>query len=144
PAVHVVRDVQRAVRPDRDSRRPVRSLTRFLHRAGEAVSEDLVVAGGLAAGEGLKHHVVAALRERRPVPRSVECDERTLAIAGRELTAVIENEVVGRPVRGEDREGAALLRTRPDGLPAVAAVLRGENQLALGLVEEIGRASCRE
>src|SRR5437660_11302376 len=113
----------------------MRGLTWFLHRAGEAVSEDLVAAGGPAAGEGLKHHVVAALRKRRAVPRSVECDERTLVVAVRELMAVVEDEVVGRPVRGEDREGAAPLRTRPDGLPAVAAVFRGEHQLTLGPVE---------
>ena len=59
-SVRVVRDVERAVGPDRESRRPVRGLTRFFHRSGEAVGEDHILPGGLAVSERLEHHVVAA------------------------------------------------------------------------------------
>jgi len=38
-------------------------------------------------------------------------------------------------VGGEDHKRASLLRARPDRLPAVAPVLRSEDQLLLGQVK---------
>src|SRR5207245_2284152 len=131
PAVRIVRDVECAVGSDGDSCGPVRGPTRLLHGAGKAIGEDLVLPGGLALRERLEHHVVAALREWRSIPRAVECDERTSAIALRELIAVVEREVIGRPVAGEDRDRASLLRTDPDGLSAIAPVLGRQHQLLL-------------
>ena len=50
PSAHVVRDVERAIGRHRESRWPMRGLPWFFHRSGEAIGEDLVVTGGLAAG----------------------------------------------------------------------------------------------
>ena len=44
PPARVVRDVERAVGPDREPGRPVRGLARFLDRAGETVGEDHIIA----------------------------------------------------------------------------------------------------
>ena len=141
--VRVVRDVECAVRPNRESRRPVRRPARSLERTGEAVGEDHVWPCGLTIREWLEHHVVAALGERRPVPRAVEGDERPAPVGRRELLTIIEHEVVGRPVGGEGRDRASLLSAQPDFLP-VAAVLRGEDQLLLGQVEIAIRPAMQE
>src|SRR6267378_2192039 len=135
PAVRIVRDVERAVASDGESCRAMRGAARLLHGAGKAVGEDLVLPRGLAAGERLEHHVVAALREWRSIPRAVECDESTSAVALRELAAVVEREVIRGPVAGEDRDRVSLLRTDPDGLSAIAPVLGRQHQLLLRVVE---------
>src|SRR5207248_3108517 len=83
----------------------------------------------------LEHDVVAELREWRSIPGAVECDERTSSVMLRELTAEVEREVIGRPVAGEDRDRASLLRTDPDGLSAIAPVLGRHHQLLLRVVE---------
>ena len=107
-------------------------LTRFLDRSGETIREDDERRRGLAVRQRLEHHVVPALRERRAVPRPVKRDERAAAVGGRELLSVVDGEVVGRPMAGEHRDRRSLVGARPDRVPAVAAVLRGEDELLLG------------
>jgi hypothetical protein len=46
----------------------MRSLPRFLNRAGEAISKHHELAGRLAVSQRLEHDVVAALREWCAVP----------------------------------------------------------------------------
>src|SRR5206468_9041960 len=89
PAMRIVRDVERAVGSDGESCRSVRGAARLLHGTGKAVGEDFVLPGGLAVRQRLEHHVVATLREWRAIPRAVEGDEGTSAVALRELIAVV-------------------------------------------------------
>src|SRR3984893_5646814 len=65
----------------------------------------------------------------------MEGDECTTLVGRRELTSVVQQEVVGSPMAGEDRDRGALVGTTPDRLSAVAAVLRGKDELLLGQVE---------
>ncbi len=113
----------------------MRGAAGLLHGAGKTVGEDLILPRGLAVRERLEHDVVALLRERRAIPRAMECDEGTAAVARRELTPVVEGQVIGRPVAGEDRDRSSLLRTDADGLSAITPVLGRQDQLALRVVE---------
>src|SRR5579863_1975579 len=85
PPPHVVRHIERAIRTDGDSGGTICGAVRSLYRASEAVSEDLATARCVAVCEGLKDHVVSALRVGRPVPRTVKGDEHAVMIAGRKL-----------------------------------------------------------
>src|SRR5262249_57557423 len=116
------------------ARRGVRGLSGFFDRAGKSISEDDERPGGLAVRQWLEHHVVAALGQRRAIPRAVEGDERTALVGSGELTPVIKQEVVGRPMPGKRRDGCSLVGTRPDRFPAVAAVFRGKHELVLGKI----------
>ncbi len=115
--------------------RPMRRLPGLLDGAGEAVGEHDERTRWLAVVERLEHDIVAFLRKRRPVPRAMEGDEGAALVGVRELHAVVYLEIVGRPVRRKPRDWTALLRTGADGLAAIAAVLRGKDQLPLVGVE---------
>src|SRR5215831_4974122 len=65
----------------------------------------------------------------------MEGDECTSLIGGRELTSVIKQEVVGRPMAGKGRDGCALVGTEPNRFAAVATVFRGKDQPALAQIE---------
>src|SRR5260221_131984 len=103
--------------------------------AGEAVGEDDEVARDLALGEGLEDDVVAVLRQRRAVPGAVEGDEGASLIGLGEGRAVIDQEIVRRPVPGEGRDGRLLLRADAHRLAAVAALFGRQDQLLLLAVE---------
>src|SRR6185436_17519565 len=77
-ALLAVADIQRAVRRLRDAVGPVERVARIQQRllAGETLSEHFEGAGRLAGGKRLEGDVVAGLRLRRTVPRSMEGDER--------------------------------------------------------------------
>src|SRR3954453_11030851 len=81
-ALDALGDVQRAVRRLRDAVGARRRVELLLDRSGarETVREDLALARRLAAGERLEGDVVAVLRHRRTVPRSVEGDERAALV----------------------------------------------------------------
>src|SRR5262249_8959654 len=65
----------------------------------------------------------------------MEGDECASLVGSRELTSVIKQEVVGRPMSGKGRDRCALVRTEPDRFPAVAAVFRGKDQLVLSEIK---------
>src|SRR5882757_8718992 len=110
----------------------MRGLTRLFYCAGEAVSKDHVRSGSFAVGERLEHHVVAALRERRAVPRPMEGDECAPLVGRRELLSIINQEVIGRPMPREDRYRGSLVGTQPDRLAAVPAILWSKDEPVLG------------
>src|SRR5882757_57706 len=134
PAMHVVADVERAVRPDGETRRTEGCAARLLVLAGESVGEHDIGSGCLAVGQRLEDDVVSALRQGRAVPRAVKGDEGAAAIAGRKLGAEIDRERVGRPMAGKSRDGALALSAEADGLAAVSAIFRREHELLLILI----------
>src|SRR5262245_49815996 len=93
-------------------------------RAGEAIGKDLELTRGLAVREGLEGDVVAFLRKRRTIPRSMEGDEGAALVLLRELRAAVEHHVDRRPVRRKrgHRHGE-LGAVAPPLRLAVAAVL---------------------
>src|SRR5205814_5175613 len=91
-----------------------------------------------AVGEGLERDVVAVLRHRGTIPRSVERDEQAAAILGRELRAAVEHQIERRPVRGKADDRRGELRAAA-GLLAVSTVFRIEQQLLLSVIEEAVR-----
>lgn len=109
----------------------MRGASGLLVRARKAVREHDVAARRLAVGKWLKDDVVAALRSRRAVPRAVKGDEGATTIRPRELRALVDLEVVGRPMRRERRDGRFSILARICLLAAVAAVLRRLRELAL-------------
>src|SRR6202022_2275012 len=62
-------------------------------------------------------------------------NERASLICSRELTGIIKQEIVGRPMGGKRRDRCALGSTQPDGFPGVPTVFRGKNKLALSEIE---------
>src|SRR6266576_2305722 len=69
-----------------------------------------------------EHHLVAGLRQRRAVPRSVERDEQPTTVLQREMPVVIERHAVGRPVPRE-RDDGPRRHVAPSRCLAVAAIL---------------------
>src|SRR5882757_590951 len=105
----------------------MRGLAGRLIGAGKTIRKDFALARCLLAGEPLKHDVVAALRVGGAIPRSMESYEQAVAIASRELLPVIQDHVVGRPVRRENRRGSAFLGAEPRSL-SIAAVFGREHE----------------
>src|SRR6476661_1626844 len=139
-ALLAVRDEERSVRSLRDA---VGARNRFVgvHQrlfAGEALREDLEVARRLLAGERLERHVARLLRQRRAIPRSVERDERAVAILRGELIARVEHHVDRREVRGEGGDRRREARAA-SGFLAVAAVFRIEQVFLQVVIEETVR-----
>ena len=85
-ALDVVRNVERAVRSDGKSRRPVGGPAWVFVDAGKSISEYDELAGCLAVRHRLENDGVSALRSRRAVPRPVEGDEGAAPIGFRELS----------------------------------------------------------
>jgi len=61
----------------------------------------------------------------------VKRDEGAGPVWRRELLPVVDQQIVGSPVRGEGRDRRLLAATDPDGLPTVTAVLRSQDELLL-------------
>jgi hypothetical protein len=116
--VLVVRYIKRAVGAERETRRAVRGLTRLFDRAGEAVRENDKRPRRLAVGQRLEDDVVAALRERRAVPRAVESDECAAAIGLRELLRVVKQRSFGAQWPGKAAIGARLSAQSPTVFPS--------------------------
>ena len=100
----------------------------------EAVGEDLVRAVGAAVLHRLEHDVEAGLRKGRAIPRAMEGNECSIAIVRGKGRAGVEEQSVGRPMRGEISD-IPLLRVASPNLFAVAAILGGEDFLLLLRVE---------
>src|SRR5215471_11110606 len=109
--------------------------TRLLDRPGKTVGEDLASSGRSAPRQRLKHDVVTALRIGRAIPGAVECNERAAAVMLGEALAGVDHEIVRRPVGGKRGDRCQLLRAYAHRPAAVAAVLRGQHELPLSLVE---------
>jgi hypothetical protein len=90
--------------------------------------------GGFAVDQRLEHHIVAALRFRRPVPGPVKRNEGTIFVGGRKLTALIDQHGVGRPMRRERCYWRLLLRADAHGLSAIATIFRGQHELVLDVI----------
>jgi S1-C subfamily serine protease len=97
-------------------------------RAGKAVGKDDERSGRPTVGERLKHHVVAALRFRRAIPRTVESDKSAALITGGERVARIDQKIVRRPMAGKRRDRRLLAGADAD-LFAVAAIFRRHTSL---------------
>src|SRR2546429_897236 len=65
----------------------------------------------------------------------MEGDESTSLVGSRELTSVIKQEVVGRPVAGKGRDGCTFIGTQPNRFAAVAAVFWRKDKLLLGEIK---------
>src|SRR6476620_8481082 len=100
PSTLVIRDVERAVGPDGDADWPVlRGGWQWATRAGKAIGEGLGGARRVTMTcHRLEHHLEAFVGKRRAIEAAVEGDEDAVAIATRELLAVVECHAVGRPV----------------------------------------------
>src|SRR4029077_750435 len=98
-----------------------------------AVGKDDERSGGLTVGERLKHHVVAALRFRRAIPRAVESDKSAALITGGERLARIDQKIVRRPMTGKGCNRRLLAGADAD-LFAVAAIFRRQHELVLQLI----------
>src|SRR3954454_19239543 len=107
----------------------MRCLTRFFNCTCETISEDHEWARGLAIRQRLEHHIVAALGERRTVPRAMERDERAALVGRRKLMSVIKQQVVWRPMTWKRRDRNALVGTQTNFFPAVTAVFWSKHKL---------------
>src|SRR5258706_904114 len=134
-SVHVIRDKERAVRSDSQTRRPERCTTGILHGAGRAIGKDHIGPGCFSIGKWLEHNVVAALRSGSSVPGTVECDKGAALIGFRESVAEINLHVVRRPMCRKERTRLLPLGADTDLLATIAAVFRSEHQLSLLVVE---------
>ena len=57
------------------------------------------------------------------------------SIRSRKLISEVKREIVGRPMGWKPRYGCLLLRADPNGLAAIAAIFRSQDELVLGVVE---------
>src|ERR1700722_6823888 len=134
-SMHVVRDKERAIWSDNETRRPERCTTGIFLGASKAVGKDDVGPVCLAIGEWLEQDVVASLRPGGSIPGAVERDEGTALIGFWEGLAEIELQIVGRPMSRKERDRPLPLATDANLLAAIAAVLRPEHQFSLCVVE---------
>ena len=102
----------------------MRGSTRILVFAREPIGKDDVIARSLAIRQRLENDIVSALRSGRPVPRAVEGDEGTPLVCLRELRALVDLEIVGRPVSRERGDWRIELVALADLLAAIAATVR--------------------
>src|ERR1700682_3563461 len=140
-SVDVVRDKERAVWGDGQARRPERCTTGIFHGAGKAIGKDDIGTACFSIDKRLEHDVVAALRPRSSVPGTVKCDEGAALIGFGEGRAEVDLHVVGRPMRGKERDRFLPLGADTDLLAAVASVFWPEHQLSLYVVEIAFRAA---
>src|ERR1700733_225102 len=101
---------------------------RRLDGSCESIGKYLALTRGVVARERLKHDVVSALRVRRAIPGTVECDEHALAIAFRELRFIVVGHPVRRPVSRKGRYRCGLGGAHA-GFLAVSAIFGRENEL---------------
>ena len=95
----------------------------------------------MVPSERLKDYVVTALGIRRPIPRTVESDEYSIAIAGWELFLVVMHHRIRSPMGGKYRGRRELVRAHANRLASVAAIFRGKHQFLLeGIVVTLGPA----
>src|SRR5207302_10753830 len=127
PPRRIVGDVQRPVRPLRQSHGPVLRPGTVL--VPEPVGERLVGPHRFAVLERDEHDAIARLRQRRAVPGAVKRDEYAPPVGRGELRARVKQQAVRRPVAGE-RECRLFLLGAPPYLLAVAPVLRREHEVA--------------
>src|SRR5215831_6563566 len=140
-AANIVGNIERPIRSDGQPGRTMLGPFRSFYSSGKTVCEDFATARGARTGERLEHYVIATLRVRRPIPRTVECNENTLAIACRESFLIVASHPVRSPMRRESSDGSDLGRTNPHALASVAAVFRGKHQfLPHGIVVAFGPA----
>src|SRR4051812_45575199 len=143
-ALRIVREVQLTVAPLSQAHG---TSTQFGGFAGcgvdESVHEHLEIAARASFRHRLKHDPEAFLRLRRAIPGAVEHDERTVAVPLRQLFPCIEEQRLGRPVRGESADIGPLPLAAADVL-AITAVLGREHLLVLLEIEvAIGPAEIR-
>src|SRR5271155_2781725 len=86
----IVGDIQRAVRPDRESARTMRGFAGRFVGPRKSVGEYLALARCLIARQPLIYDVVAALRVGGAIPRTMKGDEQALLVVGGELLLVVE------------------------------------------------------
>src|ERR1035437_2329065 len=129
-AANIIRDVERTVRPLRESRGTMQAAVLAGTAGVREIDREILERPGLAALHWQEHHAKALLRLGRAIPRSVEGDERTVPVLRRELRTRVEHHVVRRPVTRKDVFGL-LPRRAPGVLLAVATVFRRVHELLL-------------
>src|SRR5439155_18057302 len=137
-AANIVGNIERPIRPDGQPGRTMLGPFRSFYSSGKTVCEDFATARCAHTGERLEHYVVATLRVRRPIPRTVECNENTLAIPARKPFLIVASHPVRSPMRRESGDGSDPGRTNPHALASIAAVSRGEHQFLRGIVVAFG------
>src|SRR3954468_22598396 len=108
PSLRIVGEVQFAVPPLCEARGPSPQLRRVTARVDEALGKILERSLRAAVQHRLEHDAEALLWQRRGIPRSMERDERAVAISGRKRAPGIEQQSVRRPVSGKHTHRAAL------------------------------------
>src|SRR6516164_8140118 len=68
PSAHIVRNIERSVRSDREAGGAMCGSVGSLYRPRKTIGEDLAIARCMVAVEWLKNDVVAALRVGCPIP----------------------------------------------------------------------------
>src|ERR1700733_11650682 len=106
-------------------------LARRLHRPRKSVGKYLALAGRMTTRQSLEHDVVTGLRIGCPIPRPVEGDEDTFAIASRKLLLVVQRHSIRRPMCGKRCNRRDLARADTQLLAPVAAILGSEHQFSL-------------
>ena len=103
----------------------MRAPTRAWFFPPETVGKYLPLSGWIISLERSKHHPVACLWQRSPIPRAVEHYEGAAFVPGRKLVSVIKQQTIRCPVCGEGHE--RIFHLGAPSLPlSVTAVLRSQ------------------
>src|SRR5579885_196021 len=130
-ALYVVRDIERAVGTYSKPGGPVWGPSWLLEAPGKAVSEDDEITRGLPTGKRLKDHVITPLRPGGAIPGAMKGDKSAAAIGFGKLRALVDLEIVRRPVSRKGGNRRFFLRANAYFLAAVAAIFRREDEPVL-------------
>ena len=132
--MHIVADIERAIRRDSQPGGPERSAAGLLHAAAKPSAKTTKGPEALPPASGWNTDIIAALRPRRAIPRAVEGDESAATIGRRELRSLIDFHVVRSRMAGEERDRRAFIRADAD-LLAIAAIFGRQHKPLLIAVE---------
>src|SRR6202041_751301 len=93
----------------------MRCLARRLVGPRKPIGEYFALARCFVAGQSLIHDVVAALRIRGAIPRTMKGDEQALLVVRGKLLLVVEHHAVGCPMRGKVGRGPDFQRADAGG-----------------------------
>src|SRR5271154_5172448 len=107
----------------------MRGFIRRLYGSRETIRKDLALPCRVIAGERLKDHVVSALRIRRPIPGTMECNKDAISVALGKLLFVVMHHSVRPPVSRKRSDWSDFVRAYTKLLAAVTTIFRRQNQL---------------
>lgn len=120
--MHIVGNIESTIWSRGEACRSERRLPRLFHSTSEPIGKHDKVARCFAILERLEHHIVPALRLGRSIPRTMEGYECATWIGRRKSVAFVDQEIIGRPVSGESRDGVDFVSADTDLLTTVATV----------------------